>query len=136
MFRAQLEKESGAFSQGYVKAMHHEGDLGRAGDNNTSIGLGQISRKYLDGREWSDGGPNNPRVGGKTVTTEQYNNSVIIQLRVAAANDAMRIKDHGGVQPGLLYYVSGHTTKDAQNADYVDSISRLMQDEKLMNIGR
>ena len=136
MFRAQLEKESGAFSQGYEKAMHLEGDLGRKGDNNTSIGLGQISRKFLDGREWSNGGPNDPRVGGKTVTTEQYNNSVIVQLRVAAANSAMRIKDHGGVEPGLLYYVSGHTTKDAQNADYVDSINRLMQDDKLMNIGR
>lgn len=138
MFRAQLEKESGAFSQGYLKAMRHEGDLSRAGENNTSIGLGQISRKFLDGREWSDGGPNNSRVGGKTVTTAQYMKSPIIQLRIAAANLAMRIQDHGhgDLEKGLLYYVSGHTTRDAQNGDYLDSIDRLMHDEKMMNLGR
>lgn len=126
MFRAQLQEESGAFSQGYQKAMRHEGDLGRAGENNTSIGLGQISRKYLDGREWSGGSPNNQRVGGKTVTTEQYMNSPTIQLRVAAANIAMRIADNGGVQPGLLYYVSGHTTRDGQNGKYLDDIDRIL----------
>lgn len=136
MFRAQLQKESGAFTQGYQKAMHQEGDLGRASDNNTSIGLGQISRKFLDGRDWSDGGPNNPRVGGKTVTTEQYMNSPITQLRVAAANIAMRIADNGGVERGLLSYVSGHPTRDAQNGNYVDSINKLMQDGSIINIGR
>jgi hypothetical protein len=136
MFRAQLQKESGAFSQGYEKAMRQEGDLGRASENNTSIGLGQISRKFLDGREWSDGGPNNPRVGGQTVTTEQYMNSPITQLRIAAANDAMRIADHGGLEPGLLYYVSGHATRDAQNGDYLDSIDKLMHDASMMNLGR
>lgn len=136
-FRAQLQKESGAMTD-YRKAMLLEGDLGRAGENNTSIGIGQISRKFLDGREWSDGGPNNPRVGGKTVTTEFYNSSAITQLRIAAANLAMRIEDHGqgDLVKGLRYYVSGHTTQDAQNDLYINSINEIMQDEKLMNIGR
>src|SRR5207245_1718111 len=104
-FRAQLQAESGAFTQDYKKAMKAEGDLDRKGDNNTSVGLGQISRKYLDNREWADGGPGNARVGKQTVTTEQYMNSPTVQLRMAASNLAQRIADHGGLAQGLAYYV-------------------------------
>jgi hypothetical protein len=131
MFRAQLQKESGAFSQGYQKAMKHEGDLDRAGDNNTSIGLGQTSRKFLDGREWT-----NPK--GGTVTTEQFTNSPTVQLRQAAANLAGWVKDHGNgnLDAGLRGYVSGHTTADSKNQDYIDSINKLMQDKEMMNLGR
>lgn len=136
-FRAQIEKESGAMRD-YKKAMHLEGDLGRRSENNTSIGIGQISRKFLDGREWSDGGPNNSRVGGKAVTTEMYSNSVITQLRVAASNLAMRIQDHGNgdLKKGLNYYVSGHTESDSHNIDYTRSINEIMKNKELMNIGR
>jgi len=136
-FRAQLQKESGAMTD-YKKAMHLEGDLGRRSDNNTSIGIGQISRKYLDGRDWSDGGPNNSRVGGKTVTTQMYNNSPTLQLRVAASNLAMRIQDHGGgdLKKGLNFYVSGHTQTDSGNVDYTRSINEIMQNKELMNLGR
>ena len=136
-FRAQLEKESGAMRD-YKKAMQLEGDLGRRSENNTSIGIGQISRKFLDGRDWSDGGPNNERVGGKTVTTEMYNNSTITQLRVAASNLAMRIQDHGNgdLKKGLNYYVSGHTETDSHNINYTTSINEIMKNKELMNIGR
>ena len=137
LFRAQVEKESGAMRD-YKKAMQLEGDLGRRSDNNTSIGIGQISRKFLDGREWSDGGPNNERVGGKTVTTEMYNNSTITQLRVAASNLAMRIQDHGNgdLKKGLNLYVSGHAETDSHNIDYTRGINEIMQNKELMNIGR
>lgn len=136
-FRAQLEKESGAMRD-YKSAMRLEGDLGRRSENNTSIGIGQISRKFLDGREWSDGGPNNSRVGGKTVTTEMYNSSVITQLRVAASNLAMRIQDHGNgdLKKGLNYYVSGHTESDSHNVGYINGINEIMKKKELMNIGR
>lgn len=137
VFRAQLQVESGAFSQGYQKAMHQEGDLGRSSDNNTSIGLGQISRKYLDGREWSDGGPGNARVGHQVVTTEQYNNSPTIQLRMAASNLAQRIADHGGLQQGLAYYVSGNDNPNNPNAvSYIQKINAALQDPTVMTPGR
>jgi hypothetical protein len=135
-FRAQLEVESGAFSQGYKKAMKHEGDLDRASENNTSIGLGQISRKFLDGRDWSNDGPNNHRVGGQSVSTEQYMNSPITQLRVAAANLAMRAEDNDGLEKGLRYYVSGLTTPNAKNNAYLENINKHMQDQEMMNLGR
>ena len=107
VFRAQLQSESGAFTDGFRKAMQHEGDLDRVGEKNTSIGLGQISRKFLDGREWSADGPGNSRVGGQKVPSEQYEKSVTVQLRMAASNMAQRIADHGGLKQGLSYYVSG-----------------------------
>jgi hypothetical protein len=136
-FRAQLQVESGAFSQGFQKAMHQEGDLDRAADNNTSIGLGQISRKYLDGREWSNGGPGNARVGGQVVTTAQYENSVTVQLRMAASNLAQRTADHGGLEQGLSYYVSGNADpSNASGASYIAKINAEMKDPAVVNPGR
>lgn len=136
-FRAQLEAESGAFSKGYQQAMKHEGDLDRANENNTSIGLGQISRKYLDGREWSNGGPGNSRVGSQVVTTDQYMNSPTIQLRMAASNLAQRIADHGGLKQGLAYYVSGNPDPSSGwGAKYIENINKFMNDPTVTDVGR
>ncbi|RFP09328.1 FmdB family transcriptional regulator [Duganella sp. BJB488] len=136
-FRAQLQVESGAFTQGYQKAMHQEGDLDRASDNNTSIGLGQISRKYLDGRAWSDGGPGNTRVGSQIVTTGQYEHSVTVQLRMAASNLAQRVADHGGLRQGLSYYVSGNADPgNASGASYLAKIDAEMKNPAVLRPGR
>lgn len=136
-FRAQLQAESSAFTQDFRKAMQAEGDLGRASENNTSIGLGQISRKFLDGREWSDGGPGNSRVGSQVVTTEQYMNSPTVQLRMAASNLAQRVADHGGLEQGLAYYVSGNPDPGNEHASkYLDNIDRAMNDPAVVGVGR
>jgi hypothetical protein len=137
VFRAQLQVESGAFTQGYQKAMHAEGDLDRASSNNTSIGLGQISRMFLDGRGWADGGPGNKRVGGQVVTTSQYENSVTVQLRMAASNLAQRIADHGGLKQGLSYYVSGNDNPNNPNgASYIQKIDAALKDPAVLTPGR
>jgi hypothetical protein len=137
LFRAQLQSESAAFTQDFRKAMAAEGDLGRASENNTSIGLGQISRKFLDGREWADGASGNARVGGQVVSTEQYMNSPTIQLRMAASNLAQRVADHGGLQQGLAYYVSGNADpSNSHAAQYLSNIDRAMKDPKVTDIGR
>jgi hypothetical protein len=137
VFRAQLQVESGAFSQGYQKAMQHEGDLDRASANNTSIGLGQISRMFLDGRGWSDGGPGNKRVGGQVVTTAQYQSSVTTQLRMAASNLAQRIADHGGLKQGLSYYVSGNDNpNNPTGASYIQKIDAALKDPAVLTPGR
>ncbi|WCM92656.1 FmdB family transcriptional regulator [Acidovorax sp. NCPPB 2350] len=137
VFRAQLQSESGAFTQDFRKAMKAEGDLDRAGENNTSIGLGQISRKFLDGREWSDGGPGNSRVGSQKVSTEQYENSVTVQLRTAASNIAQRIEDHGGLKGGLAYYVSGNEDPNNSSAQtYLQHINEALRNPAVMNPGR
>lgn len=137
VFRAQLQVESGAFSQGYQKAMHFEGDLDRASDNNTSIGLGQISRMFLDGRGWSNDGPGNKRAGGQVVTTAQYDSSVTVQLRMAASNLAQRVADGGGLQQGLSYYVSGNANPDnPKGADYIRKIDAALKDPAVMTPGR
>jgi hypothetical protein len=136
-FRAQLQAESGCFTGDFRDAMKHEGDLDRRCDNNTSIGLGQISRKYLDGREWSNGGPGNPRVGGQVVTTEQYMNSPTIQLRMAASNLAQRAADHGGLKQGLAYYVSGSPDPNQGWArTYIENVNKYMNDPNVINVGR
>ncbi|MBW8828780.1 MAG: hypothetical protein JF606_04995 [Burkholderiales bacterium] len=136
-FRAQLQVESSAFTNGYQQAMKHEGDLDRAGENNTSIGLGQISRKFLDGREWSDDGPGDRRVGSQVVTTDQYMNSPTIQLRMAASNLAQRIADHGGLNQGLAYYVSGSSDPSSGwAAKYIENINKFMNDSAVTDVGR
>jgi len=137
VFRAQLQVESGAFTQGYQKAMHAEGDLDRASSNNTSIGIGQISRMFLDGREWSDGGPGNKRVGSQVVTTAQYENSPTIQLRMAASNLAQRVADGGGLKQGLSYYVSGNANpNNPSGASYIQKINAALKDPAVMTPGR
>lgn len=137
VFRAQLQVESGAFSQGYQKALHQEGDLDRAADNNTSVGLGQISRKYLDGREWANGGPGNARVGSQVVTFDQYKDSPTIQLRMAASNLAQRIADHGGLEQGLSYYVSGNDNpNNPSGASYIAKIDAALKDPAVLSPGR
>ena len=137
VFRAQLQVESGAFSQGYQKAMHFEGDLDRAASNNTSIGLGQISRMFLDGRGWANDGPGNKRAGGQVVTTSQYENSVTVQLRMAASNLAQRIADHGGLKQGLSYYVSGNDDpSNPKGADYIQKIDAALKDPAVLTPGR
>jgi hypothetical protein len=137
VFRAQLQVESGAFSQGYQKAMHFEGDLDRASNNNTSIGLGQISRMFLDGRGWSKDGPGNQRVGGQVVTTAQYENSVTTQLRMAAANLVQRVADGGGLKQGLSYYVSGNSNPgNPTAASYIQKINAALKDPAVMTPGR
>lgn len=137
VFRAQLQVESGAFSQGYQKAMHFEGDLDRASNNNTSIGLGQISRKFLDGRDWSQDGPGNKRVGSQVVTTAQYENSVTVQLRMAASNLAQRIADHGSLKQGLSYYVSGNDNPNNPiAANYIQKIDAALKDPAVLTPGR
>jgi len=137
VFRAQLQVESGAFSQGYQKALHQEGDLDRAADNNTSVGLGQISRKYLDGREWANGGPGNARVGSQVVTFDQYKDSPTIQLRMAASNLAQRIADHGGLEQGLSYYVSGNDNpNNPSGASYIAKIDAALKDPAVLGPGR
>ncbi|WP_375576450.1 FmdB family transcriptional regulator [Paracidovorax oryzae] len=137
VFRAQLQSESGAFTQGFRKAMQHEGDLDRAGDNNTSIGLGQISRKFMDGRDWSADGPGNSRVGGQKVPSEQYEKSVTVQLRMAASNMAQRIADHGGLKQGLSYYVSGDANPANPKAqEYLQHINEALHNPEVVNPGR
>ena len=137
VFRAQLQVESGAFSQGYQKAMQHEGDLDPASANNTSIGLGQISRMFLDGRGWSDGGPGNKRVGSQVVTTAQYEGSVTTQLRMAASNLAQRIADHGGLKQGLSYYVSGNDSPNNPTAaSYIQKIDAALKEPAVLTPGR
>jgi hypothetical protein len=137
VFRAQLQVESGAFSQGYQAAMHHEGDLDRAVDNNTSVGLGQISRKFLDGRDWAHDGPGNARVGNQVVTFDQYKDSPTVQLRMAASNLAQRIADHGGLERGLSYYVSGNDNpSNPTGASYIAKIDAALKDPAVLNPGR
>lgn len=137
LFRAQLQAESAAFTQDFRKSMQAEGDLGRTGENNTSIGLGQISRKFLDGREWADGGPGNSRVGSQVVSTEQYMNSSTVQLRMAASNLAQRVADHGGLEQGLAYYVSGNPDPSNEHASqYLANIERAMNDPAVVGVGR
>jgi len=137
LFRAQLQSESSAFTQDFRKAMRHEGDLDRAGENNTSIGLGQISGKFLDGREWSDDGPGNPRVGSQVVTTAQYMDSPTVQLRMAASNLAQRVADHGGLEQGLAYYVSGNPDPgNAHASKYLTNIDRAMNEPAVVDVGR
>jgi hypothetical protein len=136
-FRAQLQSESNAFKQDFRKSMQAEGDLDRASENNTSIGLGQISRKFLDGREWSDGGPGNARVGSQVVSTEQYLNSPTVQLRMAASNLTQRIADHGGLEQGLAYYVSGNADpSNSHAAQYLANIEQAMNDPAVIGPGR
>ncbi|MEK8029328.1 FmdB family transcriptional regulator [Ideonella sp. DXS29W] len=136
-FRAELQAESSAFTEGFQKAMQHEGDLDRRGENNTSIGLGQISRKFLDGREWSGDGPGNERLGGQVVSTEDYMKSPTIQMRMAAANIAQRIADKGGVEQGLAYYVSGDADPNNPKARaYIDKINKAMNDPAVVDVGR
>lgn len=137
LFRAQLQSESSAFTQDFRKSMRHEGDLDRAGENNTSIGLGQISRKFLDGREWSDDGPGNPRVGSQVVTTAQYMDSPTVQLRMAASNLAQRVADHGSLEQGLAYYVSGDPDPgNAHASKYLTNIDRAMNEPAVVDVGR
>jgi hypothetical protein len=137
LFRAQLQAESSAFTQPFQKAMQAEGDLDRRGENNTSIGLGQISRKFLDGREWSDGGPGNARVGHQVVSTEDYMASPTIQLRTAASNIAQRIADKGGVEQGLSSYVSGNPDPSNPSAQiYLHNINQAMNDPAITDVGR
>jgi len=137
LFRAQLQSESNAFKQDFRKSMQAEGDLGRASENNTSIGLGQISRKFLDGREWADGASGNDRVGSQVVSTEQYMNSPTVQLRTAASNLAQRVADHGGLEQGLAYYVSGNPDpSNSHAAQYLENIERAMNDPAVVGVGR
>lgn len=137
VFRAQLEVESCAFSQGYKQAMHHEGDLDRAAENNTSMGMGQISRKFLDGREWAHDGPGNARVGSQVVTFDQYKDSPTIQLRMAASNLAQRIADGGGLKQGLSYYVSGNSNpNNPSGASYIAKIDAALKNPAVLNPGR
>ncbi len=137
LFRAQLQKESGAFSRDYRDAMKLVGDTDRIPQNNASLGLGQISRQFLgDDGIWRHGGPADPRVGGQPVSVEDYNNSTILQLRVAAANTAMRIEDNGGLENGLRYYVSGNPNPNQSGNDYLTGINEIMQNKDYMNIGR
>lgn len=136
-FRAQLQVESGAFTGGYQGGMQHVGDLDRAPQHNTSLGLGQISEYYLDGGPWSKGGPGDPRLGGQVVTKSEYMNSVTIQVRMAAANDAMRIADHGGLKQGLSYYVSGNADpSNPSGASYIQKINEAMQNPAVTTPGR
>ena len=117
--------------------MHFEGDLDRASNNNTSIGLGQISRKFLDGRDWSQDGPGNKRVGSQVVTTAQYENSVTVQLRMAASNLAQRIADHGSLKQGLSYYVSGNDNPNNPiAANYIQKIDAALKDPAVLTPGR
>ncbi len=137
MLRAQLQVESGAFTGGYQSGMRHVGDLDRAPQNNTSLGLGQISQNYLDGGPWSKGGPGDPRLGGQVVTKSEYENSVTIQVRMAAANDALRIADHGGLKQGLSYYVSGNADpSNPSGASYLQKINEAMQNPAVTTPGR
>lgn len=137
MLRAQLQVESGAFTGGYQSGMRHVGDLDRAPQNNTSLGLGQISQYYLDGGPWSKGGPGDPRLGGQVVTKSEYENSVTIQVRMAAANDALRIADHGGLKQGLSYYVSGNADpSNPSGASYLQKINEAMQNPAVTTPGR
>lgn len=137
MLRAQLQVESGAFTSGYQSGMRHVGDLDRAPQNNTSLGLGQISQNYLDGGPWSKGGPGDPRLGGQVVTKSEYENSVTIQVRMAAANDALRIADHGGLKQGLSYYVSGNADpSNPSGASYLQKINEAMQNPAVTTPGR
>jgi hypothetical protein len=136
-FRAQLQVESGAFTGGYRSGMQHVGDLDRAPQHNTSLGLGQISEYYLDGGPWSKGGPGDPRLGGQVVTKSEYMNSVTVQVRMAAANDAMRIADHGGLKQGLSYYVSGNADpSNPSGASYLQKINEAMQNPAVTTPGR
>lgn len=134
VFRAQLQVESGALTNDFRLAMKHEGDLDRAAENNTSIGIGQISRRFLDGREWSGGGPGNPRVGSQVVTTEQYMNSPTVQLRMAASNIAQRIADNGGLVRGLTYYVSGNAEPNANGQSYIAKINERLKDPAVVGV--
>lgn len=137
VFRAQLQVESGAFTSGYQNGMHHVGDLDRAPQHNVSLGLGQISQYYLDGGPWSKGGPGDARLGGQVVTTSEYQNSVTVQVRMAAANDAMRIADHGGLQQGLAYYVSGNADPgNPSAASYLQKIDDAMRNPAVITPGR
>lgn len=137
LFRAQLQSESNAFKQDFRKSMQAEGDLGRASENNTSIGLGQISRKFLDGREWADGASGNARVGSQVVSTDQYMNSPTVQLRMAASNLTQRIADHGGLEQGLAYYVSGNADPgNSHAAQYLANIEQAMNDPAVVGVGR
>lgn len=136
MFRAQLQAESGAITD-YKKALGAEGDVDRRGENNTSIGVGQISRKFLDGREWSGDGPGNPRLGSQKVSTEDYLNSPTIQLRMAASNLSQRIEDHGSVERGLSSYVNGSPDpSDPKAARYLENINKFMNDPSITEPGR
>ncbi len=137
LLRAEMEKESNAFTKGYEQAMSKEGDLDRQGEGNTSIGIGQISRNFLDGGEWSDEGPNNPRAGGQSVSTEQYNSSVTTQVRLMASNLSMRAQDHGGLEGGLAFYVNGTPdTSQAKAQDYLQGIDEYMNDAGVTEVGR
>ena len=137
VFRAQLQVESGAFTSGYQNGMHHVGDLDRAPQHNVSLGLGQISEYYLDGGPWSKGGPGDARLGGQVVTTSEYQNSVTVQVRMAAANDAMRIADHGGLPQGLAYYVSGNADpSNPSAASYLQKIDDAMRNPAVITPGR
>ncbi len=136
VFRAEMQVESGAMT-GYQQAMKSEGDLDRAGDNNTSIGIGQISRKFLDGRDWSQDGPGNAREGGQVVTTAEYEKSPTVQLRMAASNLAQRVADGGSLESGLAYYVSGNSDPNTVGAkSYIDKIDAAMKDPAVEDAGR
>lgn len=134
MFRAQLQAESAAFSNGYKQGMGHRGDLDRGA--NASVGLGQISGNFLNGGPWAMGIAGSPLLGRQTVSSQQYMSSVTTQLRMAAASDALRIHANGSVDAALRQYVSGHTSADPQNQIYIDNINRNMQNQEWMNIGR
>lgn len=133
-FRAQLEAESAAFSNGYKQAMGHRGDVDRG--TNASLGLGQISGNFLNGGPWANALTNTPELGKQNVSMNQYMNSVTTQLRMAAASDALRIHRVGSLDGALREYVSGHSNADPQNQIYIDNINRYMQHKEWMNIGR
>ncbi|HEU4458853.1 MAG TPA: FmdB family transcriptional regulator [Methylibium sp.] len=131
LLRAQVQTESWGFGNSsnpdqYLEAMRHRGDLDR-GDN-ASRGLLQISGNFLDGGEWSAGGPNNPRVGGRSVSREDYDNSITLQLDVGAANLAQRIADGGGLREGLAYYFSG-SFDPSRATGYLEKIDAGLRDE-------
>ena len=133
-FRAQLQAESAAFSNGYKQAMGHRGDVNRGA--NASLGLGQISGNFLNGGPWANALTNTPELGKQNISSQQYMNSVTTQLRMAAASDALRIHRVGSLDGALRQYVSGHSNADSQNQIYIDNINKFMRDQAMMNIGR
>lgn len=81
--------ESGAFAQGYQKALHQEAT------------------------------------------------SIAIQLRMAASNLAQRIADHGGLEEGLSYYVSGNDNPNSPSgASYIAKIDAALKDPAVLSPGR
>ncbi|MFD1839332.1 hypothetical protein [Paracidovorax cattleyae] len=118
--------------------MQHEGDLDRAGEKNTRSAWARFpAGSWMAASEWSADGPGNSRVGGQKVSSEQYEKSVTVQLRMAASNMAQRIADHGGLKQGLPYYVSGDATPANPKAqEYLQHIDEALRNPEVVNPGR